>query len=70
VSGFLSLLMIVGDAIFWIWALIDHAVGFVLNLAGFQQNEDDGPRLPNWAACMALVALLGAVAVLLYAVLR
>lgn len=69
-SSLLSVLTYVGEAFFWIWTLIDGFANFVLGLAGFQQDEDEGTRLPNWVGWTALSLALGAVGVLIYAVMR
>lgn len=70
VSALLIVLGYVGEAFFWVWTLIDGVANFVLGLAGFQQDEEEGTRLPNWVGWTAMSLVLVAVGVLVYAIYR
>jgi hypothetical protein len=66
----LGVLAFIGEAFLWIWTLIDGIPTFVLGLAGFQQDEEEGTRLPHWVGWTAMSLVLVAIGVLIYAVYR
>jgi hypothetical protein len=65
-----SALAFVGEAFFWIWTLMDGVATFVLGLAGFQQDEEEGTTLPGWIGWTAMLLVFIAVGVLIYAINR
>jgi len=69
-SALLAVLVYVGEAFFWIWTVIDGIANAVLGLAGFQQDEDEGTKLPNWVGWTAMTTAFVALGVLVYSVLR
>lgn len=66
----LTFLTLCGEAFFWIWTLIDGIANFVLGLAGYQQDEEEGTKLPNWVGWTAMTLVFVAIGVLIYAVYR